>query len=117
VKLIGRLVLGIIAVVVVIFALANRDPVTLSLWPLPLDLTMPLYIAVLGGLVVGLIAGAVISWLPKLRLRRQARAAERRADALEHHGCHAAGPPQRCRQRRLNRPRSPAPVAPSFRSM
>lgn len=82
-KLIGRLVLGIIAVVVVAFALANRDPVTMSLWPLPLDVTLPLYIAILGGLVVGLITGAAISWIPKLRLRRQARAAQRRVTTLE----------------------------------
>ena len=82
-KLIGRLVLGLIAIVVVTFALANRGPVTLSLWPFAEDVTLPIYMAVLGALVLGLVAGGAVSWLPKYRLRRHARSAERRAASLE----------------------------------
>jgi uncharacterized integral membrane protein len=92
VKLIGRLVLGLIAIVIVTFALANRDPVTLSLWPFAEDVTLPIYMAVLGALVVGLVAGGAISWLPKHRLRRHARSAERRAVSLER-AVAAPGPP------------------------
>ncbi len=91
-KLIGRLVLGLIAIVIVTFALANRDPVTLSLWPFAEDVTLPIYMAVLGALVVGLVAGGAISWLPKHRLRRHARSAERRAASLER-AVAAPGPP------------------------
>ncbi len=82
-KFIGRLVLGVIAIVVVVFALANRGPVTLSLWPLPIDVILPIYIAVLGAVVLGLLAGGAISWLPRYRSRRNARSAVRRADSLE----------------------------------
>ncbi len=94
-KFISRLVLGVIAVVVVTFALANRDPVTLSLWPFAdaEDLPpLPKFLPVLGALVVGLIAGLAISWLPKHRLRRHARSAERRAASLER-AVAAPGPP------------------------
>ncbi len=82
-KLIGKLILGVIAVGVVVFALANRGAVTLSLWPFPLDMTVPIYIAVLGAMVIGLIIGGAMSWLPRHRLRRHARTAERRAASLE----------------------------------
>ena len=51
-KFIGKLILGVFALCIVIFALANRDQVTLSLWPLPLDITVPIYATVLGGVVV-----------------------------------------------------------------
>ncbi len=91
-KLIGRLVLGVIAIVFVNFALANRaEEVTLSLWPLPLDVTLRLYVVVLGGLAAGLIAGVAMSWLPRFRLRRRVRAAERRAATLERSAAGTAG--------------------------
>lgn len=82
-KLIGKLVLGVIAVGVVVFALANRGAVTLSLWPFPIDMQVPIYVAILGALVTGLIIGGAMSWFPKRRLRRYARTAERRAASLE----------------------------------
>jgi uncharacterized integral membrane protein len=89
VKFIGRAFLGVVAIVVVMFALANRGPVTLSLWPFAEDLSLPLYLVVLGAMVLGLATGGVISWLPKQRLRRRARSSERRVAALES----AAGAP------------------------
>lgn len=97
-KLIGRLILGLVAIVVVMFALANREPVALSLWPLAETVTLPIYMAVLGALVAGLVAGSAISWLPKHRLRRNARSAERRAASLE---------------RAVAAPAPPAPAAPA----
>ena len=82
-KFISRLVLGVIAVVVVTFALNNRHDVMVSLWPFAEDRPLELYKAVLGALVLGLVAGGAVSWLPKYRLRRHARSAERRAASLE----------------------------------
>jgi putative membrane protein len=83
VKFIGRLCLGVVAVIVVVFSLANRDIVTVSLWPLPFEVPMPLYLAMLGPLVIGLLAGGTVSWFGKLRLRWRARASEKRAAAAE----------------------------------
>ncbi len=97
-KFISRLVLGVIAIVVVTFALVNRHDVIVRLWPFAEDRELPLYIAVLGALVVGLVAGGTISWLPKHRLRRHARSAERRAASLE---------------RTVAAPGPPAPLAPA----
>lgn len=90
-KLIGRLILGVIVVVVVVFALANRGPVTLSLWPLPFqDITVPLYAAVLAPMALGLLLGVAASWFARQRLRWRARASEKRAQAAERSAASAA---------------------------
>ena len=46
------------ALVVVDFAVANRQPLTLELWPLPWSLEAPAFLAVLGALGAGLVIGA-----------------------------------------------------------
>ncbi len=82
-KLIGKILLGVVALCIVVFALANRQTVTLSLWPLPVEILLPRYVAVLGGVVAGLLLGGAMMWLPRWRLRRRVRTSERRADRLE----------------------------------
>ena len=47
-----------LVLVVAAFALSNRQRVTLDLWPLPVETTLPLYLAVLGPLALGLLGGA-----------------------------------------------------------
>ncbi len=91
-KFVARILLGVVAVVAVVFALANRDVVTVNLWPLPFDKPMPLYIAILGAVALGLILGAAASWPARERMRRRARAGERRAAALERAAAAAKGP-------------------------
>lgn len=66
----------------VVFSLANWQPVSLSLWPSALILTMPAAVALLSVLFVGLFAGGLIVLLGTLRLRfenRRLRSALRRA--------------------------------------
>ena len=82
-KYVARILLGLLAALAVVFALANRAVVTVNLWPLPFDMPMPLYIAILGAVALGLILGAAASWPARERMRRRARAGERRAAALE----------------------------------
>ena len=72
-----------VAIVVVAFAVANRQPLRFDLWPLPFDITVPTFLAVLGPLVIGLLLGALPGWLNSLRWRRQARRHDRRASAAE----------------------------------
>jgi uncharacterized integral membrane protein len=62
-----------ITVLVLIFAVANRAPVTLSLWPLPWTAELPGYLVILGGVLVGFAAGALVAWLSGGRQRRAAR--------------------------------------------
>jgi lipopolysaccharide assembly protein A len=62
-----------LAVAAVLFAVGNRGPVVLSLWPFELELELPVYLAVLGPLAVGVLLGAVAAWLGALRARWLAR--------------------------------------------
>ncbi len=62
--------LGIIAIS---FAVSNREWVELALWPLPSGMGMPIFVAVLGPLVAGLIAGGAIAWWTGGKYRRLAR--------------------------------------------
>ncbi|MEM7442464.1 MAG: LapA family protein [Pseudomonadota bacterium] len=71
-----------LAVIAVLFAISNRDPVTLDLWPLPFTLTIPIFIVVLAAIVVGFLAGGLVAWMGSSRYRRAARRERARADAL-----------------------------------
>jgi len=62
-----------VTLVVVVFAIANRQLVAINLWPLEETVTYPLFIVTLGALVSGFLLGAVIMWLSESRLRDRAR--------------------------------------------
>ena len=79
----GKLLFLPVAVIVVLFAVANRETVTVSLWPLPYDVDMPMYAAVLGALAVGIVIGATASWFSAGRFRRRARTESQKAKSLE----------------------------------
>ena len=72
-----------VAAVAASFAVANRTPATLSLWPLPFEIELPLYVAVLGALALGGVLGAAASWLSAGKFRRRARIEARKARSLE----------------------------------
>ncbi len=56
-------ILGLpVAAVATAFAVANRQPIDVDLWPLPITVTMGLYLAVLGALALGLIVGLLMGW-------------------------------------------------------
>lgn len=65
------------------FAVANRAPVTISLWPLAAPVEVPLFVAIVGALYVGVVVGALAAWWSGRRARKRARREARRADALE----------------------------------
>lgn len=68
---------------VVLFALSNRQPVELRLWPFDLVWQAPLSIAVLGASAVAFLIGAGIVWAAGLPLRSRSRASIRKAEALQ----------------------------------
>ena len=72
------------AVVLAAFAVSNREPVALGLWPLPWLLQAPFYLTVLGALPFGFFAGALAVWVAGARRRRELRRLRRRVAALEH---------------------------------
>ena len=77
-----RLILALpVILVLVIFALSNRSPVSLNF--IGYSVATPLSVAVLAGAAVFFVLGALIVWFGELRQRRRARRAERRVRQLE----------------------------------
>ena len=67
-----------IAAVLIVLALANRTPVTLSIDPFTpatsiYSIQLPLFLVVLLSVAIGLIIGSVADWLQQGRYRREAR--------------------------------------------
>jgi len=71
-----------LALLLAMFAVANRQPLALELWPLPWSIEVPAYLAVLGALGLGLVVGAAAAGLSCLGVRRRAAQEKRRADSL-----------------------------------
>jgi len=85
-----------VALVIAVFAAANRQSVTLDVWPLPLAVEVPLYLLVLLPLLVGFLVGLLLSSLRGLSrrtaLRRKVGTLEReiaRRDRLAQAGAQA----------------------------
>ena len=83
-------ILAVIAVCLITLAMANRAPVTLNLLPEDLSLmlgfgrsvTLPLFIVILGGVVIGLLLGFVWEWLREHKHRAEAAAQRREKERL-----------------------------------
>jgi putative membrane protein len=68
---------------VLLFALSNRQVVELGLWPLAETVSMPLSLATLTLMALSFLAGAVVAWTGGLRHWRRARHAERQIGLLQ----------------------------------
>ena len=72
-RLISRflwLVITVIAVIIsMAFAASNDSEVTLYLWPFETGLSLPVWLAVLGALGIGILTGALIVWLSTIAIR------------------------------------------------
>jgi uncharacterized integral membrane protein len=99
VRSIGRFVIALLVGIAVVFAVVNRAPITLNLWPLPYVAEAPLYLVLIATLALGVIAGGVAAWLGGARWRRRARDAARESESL------------RRRVEALERDRAAAPAA------
>ncbi len=69
--------------VLVVFAVANRQRVDLNLWPFFVVHDVALFLLALGMLALGALIGALWLWVPLARWRLRARSHERRVVELE----------------------------------
>jgi uncharacterized integral membrane protein len=83
VKVLSWLVGVPVAAAILLFALSNRQDITLALWPLEDVLVVQAYVAILGTLLVGVVLGGLLSGAASLKHRRAVRRQTRRADDLD----------------------------------
>lgn len=77
------LILLPLAVIVVVFAIHNREAVAIDLWPLTLQASPPLFVLVLGVFLAGFLIGGTVAWLSGGRSRGRARKEHHRLMDLE----------------------------------
>ena len=87
-KFVRALILIPLAIVLIAFAVANRQTVMVSLDPFDraepaLSVALPLYVLILALIMVGVIVGGVAAWLRQHKWRSRARRAELQARELK----------------------------------
>lgn len=82
-KLVDWLLALPVTVVLLVFALNNRVPVEVNLWPLPYAVPAWLSVVALVALGAGFVLGLVAAFIGSRRWRRKARQAERRLRLVE----------------------------------
>ncbi|MEM9757129.1 MAG: LapA family protein [Pseudomonadota bacterium] len=88
IRAVKYLFLAVIALALVVLALANREVVTLEVFPEGIStwvgwsfsINLPLFVVILGGVVAGLAIGFVWEWLRESRIRAEA-SRQRRANS------------------------------------
>lgn len=81
-KLLSWIVLLPIAALVIVFAVVNRELTTLSLWPLPFEVDLPLFSVIFGGTLIGVLWGGVAAWSAAGTTRTKARERAREIQRL-----------------------------------
>jgi uncharacterized integral membrane protein len=86
-KIVAALTLIPLAIVIIAFAVANRQDVTVSLDPFNPDVpaasvTKPLFVVLIAVLILGVIVGGIAAWLRQTKWRRSARRLEREVASL-----------------------------------
>ena len=91
IRILRLLILGLIGLVLLTLALANRGPVLLQLLPgdlagltgLSWSMELPLFVVIFGGVILGVLIGFVWEWLRESRLRSEGSARSREVARLE----------------------------------
>ena len=83
-KLLIWLIILPVVLIAAFFAIANREVVTVDLWPFWSAVPMRLFVALSGALYLGMVIGAVLAWFGGRKSRVRARAEHRRAEILAH---------------------------------
>ena len=90
INFVKALILFPLAILVVLLAVANRGPVTLSLDPFSREapeiaFTLPLFAVIFGAVMLGVVIGGMGAWLAQGKHRRAERRYKREARRLRAH--------------------------------
>jgi uncharacterized integral membrane protein len=81
--LLNSIIAVVVALLVILFAVSNRQPVTIEVWPFPYQVSLGLYAVILLALALGAVAGMVGMWLVGAQKRRELRRLRHRTRDLE----------------------------------
>ena len=76
-------ILIILGIVLLVFMLSNRGAVTISLYPLPYEIDMPLFLVFVAVFLLGLFFGGIVGRWRGFALRHRLKEAELRISALK----------------------------------
>ena len=82
-RIVYRAGLIVIAIFLILFAVSNRDTVSIGLWPLPFLVDVPLYMLSFLSLAIGALIGVATAWMAGHRKRRELSVQRRRIGTLE----------------------------------
>lgn len=86
VRLLKYLLLVPVALVLVVFGVANRAPVTLHVDPFAAGegpvLSVPLFLVLFAAMALGVVLGSTLTWFAQGRYRKAGRVARREAERL-----------------------------------
>jgi lipopolysaccharide assembly protein A len=82
-RLIYRAIFIVVAIFLISFAVSNRTPVLVGLWPLPFLANVPLYLLCLFSVLIGALIGAVAVWIAARPDRRKLRKNRWHIEALK----------------------------------
>jgi uncharacterized integral membrane protein len=71
------------AAIAVVFAVPNREAVTIRFWPFDVEVAVALYLVVFAAAFAGFLAGWAGAWLSQHKWRKRARERARRIEHLE----------------------------------
>jgi lipopolysaccharide assembly protein A len=83
VRILYRAVFLMVALLVILFAVSNRQTVSVGLWPLPFLADVALYLLCFLTLLIGFLLGVWAGWTSGRHARRELRNCRRRVAALE----------------------------------
>lgn len=82
-RILYRAVFLVVAILLILFAVSNRETVSVGFWPLPFLADVPLYLLCFLSLLIGALIGSAVTWTAGHRNRRELRACRRRIEVLE----------------------------------
>jgi len=83
VRIVYRAVFLVVAIVLILFAVSNRETVSIAFWPLPFLADVPLYLLCFLTLSIGALIGLGAASFGRRRDRRELRARRRQIEALQ----------------------------------
>ena len=82
-RIVYRAVFLVVAIVLILFAVSNRETVSIAFWPLPFLADVPLYLLCFLTLSIGALFGVGAASFGRRRDRRELRARRRQIESLQ----------------------------------